>query len=60
MQDKTPRNAKGNANGRWVVYVNQNSKKVVYRAYFIDGVNYGLEIATSAITLKKEILYHAR
>ena len=60
MRDKKPLNGKGRPHGRWVVYENQKSKKVVFRAYFIDGLNYGVEIMTAAITLKKELLYYAR
>jgi hypothetical protein len=60
MQDKTPRNAKGNYHGRWVIYANQNSKKVIYRAYFIDGVEYGVEISITPITQTKTKLYYAK
>ncbi len=60
MQDKTPKNGKGRPHGRWVIYVNHNSKRAMYRAYFIDGLNYGVETITAAITQKKAHLYYAR
>ena len=59
MQDKTPRNANGNPHGRWVVYLTPKSKKVIYRAYFIDGINYGCEMALTLKTNKKTYEYYA-